>query len=594
MPNGWIAVAVTVTFVVLGFYSLCLGKKARLQALRIRELNEKLQNAKIKEVPEQSDPEASPLGIADVPALTLGKGDDEVQSPPRDATTLNLIAEALTENQLEDAIRSLLALYKDHLPPGQELVLFRYSEAKQSLQRLGATNAALGEARFLRNLPVRFGSSVTATSVISRKEKTVSLETPCGAISDDLRRQLILKGYRAWRTVPIVGMDNSLIGTVDVVSRNNLESDQPPLTIPLNLFTAVFERHKTIDELNRRLRFESFLSEINHQLAHSVGINESKPWYDVMLKLSQFLSTERGELEILRRSDDKEIFESVYGNCRAGRELLPDVLSAGFIEKLLGSVEGIISVPEAALYQEEADSKPELRVFPLPLAAEATPATGEAYLYPLRTGDFLEGVIIFRPLRPFVRESFLVLVAVMPTIAAAMGRVRLVRELNRKASYDQLTGLLNRTRTEESLVYEIQRSERYGNALAVILFDIDKFKLINDTFGHDIGDQVLGRIGEQLSHATRSSDIVGRWGGEEFLLVLPETSLSGARQVAEMIRSEVEASDYGLSKPVTVSLGCADFQSGDLVEALVKRADVALYQAKESGRNCVVCFGDHL
>lgn len=163
-----------------------------------------------------------------------------------------------------------------------------------------------------------------------------------------------------------------------------------------------------------------------------------------------------------------------------------------------------------------------------------------------------------------------------------------VQSLERQALFDHLTGLYSRGKTEEAMRQAIAHAQRYKTPLALAMFDIDLFKRINDTWGHDMGDEVLRSLANRVRQTVRGADVVGRWGGEEFLLLLPETRLEDAMLVAENIRKKAEDCNYSPVPVVTVSLGVAGYQLGDTPETLVKKADEALYAAKEAGRNRVV------
>lgn len=152
---------------------------------------------------------------------------------------------------------------------------------------------------------------------------------------------------------------------------------------------------------------------------------------------------------------------------------------------------------------------------------------------------------------------------------------------------DRLTGLSNRRKLEASLQSELLRARRYGKTFSVIMLDVDRFKTINDTHGHQAGDTVLVQLAELLRRNTRETDIVGRWGGEEFLIICPETNLMLVTALAERYRLEMERNDFGHVGQVTSSFGVTSIQDGDDVESLVRRADEALYRAKEFGRNRV-------
>ena len=182
--------------------------------------------------------------------------------------------------------------------------------------------------------------------------------------------------------------------------------------------------------------------------------------------------------------------------------------------------------------------------------------------------------------------------------------VNKVEDLNRKAFYDQLTQLksrlaldeemeiyFNRIYTESHEPERRQEKEENGN-LVFAIFDIDKFKAVNDTFGHQMGDVVLKAVAETISSCVRDTDIVARWGGEEMVVVFPETTLEGAELKANLIRQKISEIKFeeepGLK--VTISVGLAHSSDFKNKEDLFKAADKALYKSKETGRNRVAVY----
>lgn len=161
------------------------------------------------------------------------------------------------------------------------------------------------------------------------------------------------------------------------------------------------------------------------------------------------------------------------------------------------------------------------------------------------------------------------------------------RMLTHLSVTDRLTGLNNRLKLDEALAEELTRARRYEYEFAVIMVDVDKFKLINDTHGHHVGDQVLIQLADLLREHCRATDVAGRWGGEEFMLVCPETGPTGVLALAEQLRASIEATRFPGVERVTASFGVSHYRPGDSVETVTKRADEALYRAKEHGRNRV-------
>jgi diguanylate cyclase (GGDEF)-like protein len=161
--------------------------------------------------------------------------------------------------------------------------------------------------------------------------------------------------------------------------------------------------------------------------------------------------------------------------------------------------------------------------------------------------------------------------------------------LEYQASHDKLTGLFNRNKFDEFYVKEIKRARRYKTNLSIILFDIDDFKIINDTHGHQIGDIVLKEISKITSHNIREQDLVVRWGGEEFLILLPHTDLEGATAVAQKIRTAISGNFFAeLKLKTTASFGVSELTENDDEDSLISKSDKFLYEAKNAGKNKVI------
>jgi diguanylate cyclase (GGDEF)-like protein len=168
------------------------------------------------------------------------------------------------------------------------------------------------------------------------------------------------------------------------------------------------------------------------------------------------------------------------------------------------------------------------------------------------------------------------------------------RELHQLSIIDELTGLHNRKHLMETLDAEVTRSKRNDHTFALLVVDIDHFKLINDTYGHQKGDQVLRQLGAVFRETVRSVDYVARYGGEEFIVILPEVGMAGGHEVAERIRERISLERINRKGDrITVSIGMAMFaEHGNSAELLFQQADQALYAAKNSGRNRVAMATD--
>ena len=198
---------------------------------------------------------------------------------------------------------------------------------------------------------------------------------------------------------------------------------------------------------------------------------------------------------------------------------------------------------------------------------------------------------LYRPL-PFNESEETVFKRFCSNIALTLEKIGLFNEIKTLSIHDGLTGIYNHAYIVEALKDEIERSKRYGSSLSVVLVDIDDFKKVNDTFGHLAGDLVLRRLADLLKFSLRTIDIVGRYGGEEFLAILPETDGMNGHTVAERFRDMIEREAFVYEDDrmkVTVSGGIGSYEHGMDVNKLIKLADDNLYRAKREGKNRI-CY----
>jgi diguanylate cyclase (GGDEF)-like protein len=202
------------------------------------------------------------------------------------------------------------------------------------------------------------------------------------------------------------------------------------------------------------------------------------------------------------------------------------------------------------------------------------------------------GVLGVRPkngLLPADRRR--VIEAAASLLAVSVKNAQLFREVKDSSVKDTLTGCFTRSHAIDMIDAELRRARRSQTPVSIIMFDLDHFKDINDRYGHLAGDAVLNAIGKRIKEVLRGSDLKCRYGGEEFLVLLPETPLHGARRVAETLRREIAERPVpwaGEGLTITASFGLAQTMPGEVnVQAIISRADQALYRAKDDGRNCV-------
>jgi diguanylate cyclase (GGDEF)-like protein len=215
---------------------------------------------------------------------------------------------------------------------------------------------------------------------------------------------------------------------------------------------------------------------------------------------------------------------------------------------------------------------------------------GERIEMPLQAGSLNFGsLILFGD--AFEDEDRMTIASLASHAVVALDNARLHRIVERQALVDGLTGLANRRQCEETLASELARVERFGGSLAVVVADLDWFKDVNDRYGHPAGDAILREVAGLLQETLRDVDLAGRWGGEEFLLILPGTDLAGGARVAERIRlalaGRIALSADGTPIPVTASFGVAATPPAGTASELFAAADAALYEAKRAGKNRV-------
>jgi diguanylate cyclase (GGDEF)-like protein len=239
-----------------------------------------------------------------------------------------------------------------------------------------------------------------------------------------------------------------------------------------------------------------------------------------------------------------------------------------------------VSIEDCQLVQEISDS---FKGGTLP---------SEYAVFVLKSKEKKLGALLYKGLDPKDKEKFAILAH---QFALALRRLKLYKDIETLAITDGLTGVYTRRYFIERFDEEIKRSALRKSNLAFLMIDADHFKAINDQHGHLTGDQVLKEISNIIQENVREIDIVGRFGGEEFCVVLPDTDMEGSRVVAERIRKSTEKrliKAYDNTVRVTLSIGIAIYPSdGKLLEEMMDKADWALYRAKSQGRNCVVAFG---
>lgn len=227
-----------------------------------------------------------------------------------------------------------------------------------------------------------------------------------------------------------------------------------------------------------------------------------------------------------------------------------------------------------------------------------TNAAVEKYVIPIRLNKITKS--IFRLMRqdavitPLDDTRISVLVYDATPLLEANREIEAQLELVRKqARTDGLTQCYNKTMFNELLATEIKKADRHGYIFSLIMFDIDNFKSVNDTYGHLVGDNVLREVAAVSCRSIRKSDVFARWGGEEFCILLPQTGLDDSAAVADKLRQLIAGHDFGEASRQECSFGVAEHSRDRKREDLVRRADKALYHAKRNGKNLVAVYREN-
>ncbi len=348
-----------------------------------------------------------------------------------------------------------------------------------------------------------------------------------------------------------------------------------------------------IEKLKREKRRVEAILEISKMFNVIVSLEDLVDFS--VVKVSQMLEAQRGSLMLLDK-DSKELF--ICGAYGLEEKIIKETkLKIG--ESIAGRV---VETGEPLCVM---DIENDLRLL---RKNQSFYETKSFISIPIKQEKEIIGVFNFSNKEPFFSEEDVAFVSIVAhQTAIAIEKIRLYDKVTKLAVTDELTGLFNRRYFMKQLKEEIKRNQRYHHSLSLIMFDVDDFKKFNDNYSHLVGDAVLKKIARILAENVRNVDIVSRYGGEEFIIVLPETDIKEATRVAEKIRKSAEESLFGRKflgknqgggaksiKKLTVSGGVATYQLREGTEMFIKRVDSALYQAKKTGKNKIECALPHV
>jgi diguanylate cyclase (GGDEF)-like protein len=392
-------------------------------------------------------------------------------------------------------------------------------------------------------------------------------------VTKDARYILSAKATRSEVAVPLMVRDD-VVGVLDCQSENLNHFDSETIDL-----LALFSTQASMALQNARLH------SLERQRASQLeAINAISQQMTAVLDLKELLSKvcllvqeafQLCHVSVLLKDEDDLVLRASYGKLtgRAPEGTLP--AEDGLWRRALSAGRTLIEndvkagPPEIGLYVE----------------------TGSSMCIPLVSFGQTLGVLVLDTTRPgaFNANDVQPLESVADICATAIQNAHYVERVKQLAYLDGLTGIFNRRFFELRIVEEIDRAQRYNTGMAVLMIDIDQFKRLNDEFGHLLGDEVLRQVSSIFHQQLRKIDVLCRYGGEEFAILLSQTNAVHALGVAEKLRRTVEAWQFpGVPRPVTISAGTANFgEHGSTRDELVKAADAGLYAAKQAGRNRV-------
>jgi len=389
---------------------------------------------------------------------------------------------------------------------------------------------------------------------------------------------------RSWLGVPLV-LHNQVMGilAMDSIQTDYFTPDQARLASAFaDQVAIVMENARLYQEARQAAERRTILHRVSQEIV-TANFDAEQIYTAIHQAAAQLMPAEAFAITLV--TTDPTQVETVYlidKDGRAPRQFFPK--ERGLTGKVL-KIGKTIHIPDV----DQVNDVEELKYNSLEY-------TRSVLALPLRAGDHILGVLSVQSYQPnaYSSEDQYLLEMLAATAAIAIENSRLLKEIQWLAITDPLTGLYNRRGLFQLAEREVDRYQRYGRPFCVYMLDIDQFKQINDTYGHAAGDQVLVGLASRLKQRIRDIDIIGRYGGEEILVVLTETQLSQAMLAAERARNHVQQYPIPTDRgdiPVTVSIGVAeiDAQIGDLA-TLVDRADNAMYAAKQAGRNQVMAY----
>lgn len=489
------------------------------------------------------------------------------------------------DNALHVTLDHLAAMAEVRMADAQCGVMVHNVEAAR-LRWVGGRSLPEAFRESMDGVPVAFGAASSGTAVYIRG-RVVTRDVNADERWDGYRDDAKAAGLRACWSEPIIGSGGELLGTFDVYHDQPWtpgDDDIDALTDPVAIASLAVERYQGKVQLEQMVLSEQMVRRIGTDLLTLDPDETDAGLTRTCRALGDFYRADR---VFLCQMDDvnREMWIS-HEWAREGVGSLGKDTGTRY-PVIPNSLNKIFDGKPTVIFAKEGEMPPQLEILEELLGLGRQQSVLLAVVH---RGDRVSGMLgiqMTAAVNPWTPQRSQTAELMASLFGSALSRSQLLNSLTYQAVHDQLTGLFNRHKIESFMDQEVARCTRYGSTFSLIIFDLDHFKSINDRFGHNEGDAVLAGVSFLVKNGLRRSEIAGRWGGEEFLIILPETSLDLAVPVADRLRGSIENHRFSIPEPVTVSVGVAAFRSGDTPHELIQRADAALYSAKESGRNCV-------
>ncbi len=355
----------------------------------------------------------------------------------------------------------------------------------------------------------------------------------------------------------------------------------------LYLFTAFARNTVSLgvarDHLRHQVEFEKLVASISTRFVNTSNGNSVSVMSEALKKIGEFVQVDTCYVSLF--SSDGLMIDTLHEWCSEGIEPQKDVYSQLPVDKLPWATRKLKNFESLNITSVE-DLPPE--AWEEKAILQAT-GVNSMLVIPLGYHGTAIGYLGFNSIRierKWTEQDISLLKIVGEFFVSIFEREKAEAALERLSVTDHLTQIFNRLKFENVLHTEIQRSRRHHRVFSLIMFDIDHFKKINDSFGHDAGDNVLRKLAEIISVHIRTIDMFARWGGEEFVILVVETHLEDAKSFAEKLRRDIETTSFH-SGILTCSFGVTEYRKTDDNSTIIKRADDALYEAKSNGRNLV-------